>query len=145
MDAVTNPMPTKDYKLGPASLRVRQPTWAPDHMRVRMREIGNMHVAPGERNKGYATRLLRKVCQEADAANFVLTLFAEPFEMNGDNDATTGQSNGMNLEQLVEWYNRFGFAVLQVEPQVLMSRMPHAEERVARLAPITQSILSAYK
>lgn len=141
MDAVTNPMPTKDYKLGPATLRVRQPPSLPAHMRERVREIGNFYVEQGERNKGYATRLLRKVCQEADEANIVLMLFADPFEHDEPNPDHTG----LTMEQLVEFYNRFGFAVTQVTPNVMMARMPHAEERVARLAPITQAILQEYK
>lgn len=144
MDDVVNPMPTKDYKLGPASLRVRQSPSVPLEMRARTREVGNVYVEPGERNKGYATRLVRKVCKEADDANMVLILFVEPFEFEEGhhlNDLATG----LTKEQLTEFYNRFGFAVLQVEPQIMMARMPHAEERVARLAPITQSILQGFK
>jgi len=143
MDAVTNPMPTENHTLGPASLRVRQPPSVPAHMRERIREIGNLYVEPGERNKGYATRLLRKVCQKADAANMVLMLFAEPFE--DDSGAVELTLNGLTTEQLVEFYNRFGFAITQMQPQIMMARMPHAEERMARLAPITQAILQEYK
>jgi len=112
-------------------------------MRERIREIGNLYVEPGERNKGYATRLLRKVCQKADAANMVLMLFAEPFE--DDSGAVELTLNGLTTEQLVEFYNRFGFAITQMQPQIMMARMPHAEERMARLAPITQAILQEYK
>lgn len=141
MDDIVNPMPTENITIGPATLRVRQAPHLPVKMRLRTREICNFYVEPGERNKGYGTRLLRKVCAKADDANFVLLLTPEPHTAEGE----PAEAERLSLEQLVEWYNSFGFAVIQMEPGIIMARVPHAQERVARLAPVTEAILKEFQ
>lgn len=92
-----------------ASLRLAIPEGVPEDMRPRMREI--VSVSSGNPRKGQATALLYKVCREADKAGFVLLLEAKPFE------------SGMETEQLLHWYERFGFLQIQLEP-ALMARQP---------------------
>ena len=63
------------------------------------------------RKQGYATELLKDICNDADIEGRVLMLHPRPF------------GSGKGLENLAPWYERFGFAVIQRNP-VLMARMP---------------------
>lgn len=49
------------------------------------------------RRQGAATRLLRKVCKDADRESVILIL------------AVTPDGTGPDFHQLVDWYARFGF------------------------------------
>jgi hypothetical protein len=82
----------------------------PEHIRDQVREI--THVNASERRSGHATALMYTVVAEADLSGLVLILKAEPF---GD---------GMTQEQLLKFYGKFGFEVIQTEPCVLMQRAP---------------------
>ena len=137
MDDVTiNPMATGERSVGPATLRIRQSTALPLHMRAGSRELVNFEVPKAEQNKGYGARLLRKTCKEADEAGMVLVLWAKPY----------GEDASLDLPKLVEWYNRFGFAVLQTTETagVMMARVVGATERGARLSPIAASLIKEY-
>ena len=136
MDDVTiNPMETADRSVGPATLRIRQCTALPHHMRDKTRELCNFMVEKAEQNKGYGARLLRKVCAEADEAGITLVLWARPY----------GEEPPRNQAELVEWYNRFGFAIIQADDAaVLMARMPGVAERGARLSPIAASLIKEF-
>lgn len=135
-DLKINPMATGERSIGPAKLRIRQSTALPVHMRAASRELVNFEVSKDEQNKGYGARLLRKTCTEADTAGMVLVLWAKPY----------GADAPLDLPKLVEWYNRFGFAVLQTTPDdgVMMARVVGATERGARLSPIAASLIKEY-
>lgn len=134
MDDLKNPMPTGERTVGKvARLRVRQTDAVPLEMRKRVREVVGFEVDAEHQRKGYGTRLMNKVCEEADAANIVLVLWPDPY---GEDAAITA----MTQEQLVEWYNHsFGFAVLQMNP-ILMARMPNSKPVVMRLNKVTEGI-----
>lgn len=134
MDDLKNPMETGERTVGPASLRIRQSVALPLHMRARTREVINFEVEQDEQNKGYGARLLRKVCKEADEASITLVLWAKPY----------GTNPPVEQAKLIEWYNRFGFAVIQADDSVMMARMPGAVERGARLTPIAASLIKEY-
>ena len=126
-----NPMPTGERGVGPASLRVRQCTALPEHMRAKTRELVNVETPFAEQGKGYATTLLHKVCREADAAGLVLVLSPQPF----------GDNINLSKNQLEQWYERsFGFQVIQQEPMTLMARMPGSTPRMLVLNPVTEAL-----
>lgn len=132
-DMKIDPMASGERSIGRgiASLRIRRSTALPVAMQPRTREVVDFTVKPAERNKGYGTRLLRKVCEEADEANIILVLWPKPY----------GDEPGVELNALVEWYNRdFGFAVIQSEPELLMARLPNSTPVAMRLKPITEAI-----
>lgn len=133
-DLKINPMATGERSVGPASLRIRQSNDLPAHIREGSREIINFQVEKDEQNKGYGARLLRKVCKEADEAGMVLVLWAKPY----------GEDAPLDQAKLVEWYNRFGFAVIQVGNAIMMARVVGATERGARLSPIAASLIKEY-
>lgn len=81
-------------------------------MQEGIREVLSVFTPEPDRRKGYATALLRAVCEEADKYGKVLMLTAS--------------------DELTPFYRKFGFKVIQGEP-VLMARRPHIE---ARSAPI---------
>lgn len=126
-----NSMPTGERKVGAATCRVRQFTAVPVHLRDHTREVVNLETKAEEQGKGYATTLMHKVCREADAANMVLVLTPQPY----------GDNINLSEQQLAEWYARsFGFQVIQVEPMVLMARMPGSTPRMLQLNPVTEAI-----
>jgi hypothetical protein len=91
-----------------ATLRVAVPESLPEHMQPHMREI--LSVRSGSRQKGEASALMYRTCQEADDACVTLILQVAPFE------------SGLTIEQLQKWYEKFGFAVIQTEPALMMAR-----------------------
>ena len=93
-----------------ATLRVAVPESVPEDMRHGLRELLSVHAS--NPRKGQATALMHEVCAEADRSGFVLMLRPEPFD------------DGMTLEQLLAWYVRFGFELIQREPCLLMVRDP---------------------
>lgn len=74
-------------------------------------EVVRVWTDPEHRKNGFATELLKSICEDADIEGCVLIL----------NPKTFGR---VGLENLVPWYERFGFAVIQKKPTVLMARMP---------------------
>jgi len=93
-----------------ASLRIAMPESLPEDMRDGVSEI--VGVSSGNQRKGHATALLHKVCKEADRDRQVLMLRVESYD------------DGMSNDQLISWYGKIGFAVIQREPAVLMAREP---------------------
>ena len=131
MNKQSNPMPTGERRVGPATLRVRQCEALPLHLRPKTREIVNLETKFEEQGKGYATTLMHKVCREADAAGLVLVLSPQPW----------GDNINLSQAQLLDWYQRsFGFQPVQTEPMVLMARMPGATPRLLTLNPVTEAM-----
>jgi GNAT superfamily N-acetyltransferase len=110
-------------ELGPASLEVALSAAVPIHMREGTREIAKLIVPVTHRRKHLATALMNLVCQEADANGKTLLLIAEPFG-----------EDGPNSDELVAWYEKFGFRALQDVPSgTFMARRVHQpESRLAR-------------
>lgn len=74
-------------------------------------EIHHVYTAHAHRNKGYASILLRKVCQHAEKENRILVLLP-------DN------------ERLASWYATLGFVKIQHTPVILMFYTPgHTHDR----------------
>jgi GNAT superfamily N-acetyltransferase len=92
-----------------ASCRIAIPEGLPVEMWEDMREV--VELKAGERGKGHGTRLMRAVCDEADAAGKVLFLMPESGDV-------------MDAERLERFYTRLGFAVVQESPK-LMARAFH--------------------
>lgn len=63
------------------------------------------------RKQGFATELVKAICNDADIESVVLMLTPRTFAAGG-------------LNELQAWYERFGFRVIQRDPIVLMARMP---------------------
>lgn len=74
-------------------------------------ELVRVWTDPEARKQGFATELLKSICEDADIEGRVLML----------NPKTFGR---VGLENLVPWYERFGFMVIQDKYTVLMARMP---------------------
>jgi GNAT superfamily N-acetyltransferase len=85
-------------------------------------EVVRVWTDPQARRQGYATELVKSIVQDADIEGVVLILTPRTF----------GRSAG--LEDLAKWYERFGFAVIQKKPIVLMARMPQVYK--TKLSPI---------
>ena len=91
-------------QLGAASCHLAPSDALPANLREVI-EVSNVHVDEWHRRKGIASRLLRQVCDDADAHGKVLMLMPD-----GD-------------DWLPEWYSKFGFVRIQNNP-VLMARQP---------------------
>jgi GNAT superfamily N-acetyltransferase len=74
-------------------------------------ELVRVWTDSDSRKQGYATELLKVICNDADIEGRVLMLNPRAFGAGG------------GLENLAPWYERFGFAVIQRNP-MLMARMP---------------------
>lgn len=96
-----------------ASLQVRISLALPKRLRERTREITKVHTAEQFQRQGYATELMKAVCEEADRDGITLILWPKPY----------GDDIALSQAMLMRWYERFGFVVIQPEP-VLMARMP---------------------
>jgi GNAT superfamily N-acetyltransferase len=99
---------------GPATLKLSFNTSVPAHLRGGLLEVSHVFTPADERNKGYASLLLQKVCAEADAAGKVLMVMPKPYD-----DAP------MDRNTLVEWYRTYGFEPIQAQP-IIMARKPGA-------------------
>jgi GNAT superfamily N-acetyltransferase len=111
-------------QLNDASLKVSVPEAVPEHMRPHMREITHVYVDPASRRQHLATALLNFVCQEADANGMTLLLTAQPEE-----------ADGPSVDQLMDWYKKFGFQCLQETPAGwLMARRVHEKPRLISVA-----------
>lgn len=73
-------------------------------------ELVRVWTDPEARKQGFATELLKDICNDADIDGRVLMLNPKTF-------------GSVGLANLVPWYHRFGFDVIQKNP-VLMARMP---------------------
>lgn len=90
----------------------------PEEMRERIREVSQVWTDPDHRMQGYATELMKEVCEQADVENVVLMLQPRPYD----------SASCINKEKLIEWYKRFGFVITQKSP-VLMARAPEFKVR----------------
>lgn len=84
----------------------------------RVLEVCRVWTDPEHRKQGYATELMKSVCDEADSESVVLILQPKQF----------GKSGG--LKELERWYKRFGFVRTQDNP-VLMARAPSFRPRTS--------------
>jgi len=94
-----------------ATLTVGETDAVPDHMRGRVLEVSDVRVEPKYRRKGYGSAIMARACADADIARHVLILQPWP------------EVEGMIEAQLVAWYERFGFVMIQDSPP-LMARAP---------------------
>ena len=99
-----------DYSNEHASCRVVQNPELPPEM-DRVREVVSVWTSPDHRMQGYATELMKAVCDEADSAGMVLILQPKPFDAN------------IAKVRLMAFYRRFGFIKTQDTPP-LMARAP---------------------
>lgn len=119
--------------LGSASLQIRISKALPREMRDQTREIAHLHCERESQNHGEATKLMRQVCDEADAANITLLVWPNPY----------GEDIALSQGQLIEWYaRRFGFVQIQPNPP-LMARMPGSTPRYLTPAASAVAIMRA--
>lgn len=100
----------KHYSNEHSSAEVVVPTSLPPSLKGVL-ELVRVFTAPEGRKQGYATELIQAICHDADVEGVVLMLSPKVFSTGG-------------LQDLKEWYRRFGFVVIQRNPVVLMARMP---------------------
>jgi len=93
-------------------------------------EVVRVFTDPEARQQGFATELMKDICNDADIEGQVLLLNPRPF----------GRVAG--LADLAPWYARFGFAVIQKSP-VLMARMPQIYK--TRLSPVAGAVSEAVR
>jgi GNAT superfamily N-acetyltransferase len=139
-------------KLNEAVIRVALSEAVPEAMRAGIREVSEFYVPPIDRRKKIGTMLLNVVCQEADANNMTLMLIARPPEPDdfvtledGTRLAVDAEGDrwpaGPDEAQLVAWYQRFGFTVLQeTAAGTLMARRVHVRAR-PRIVALGDSVL----
>ena len=92
-----------------ASCKLAIPTALPAEMRGPVVELRSLKTRRDKRGKGFAAALLAEVCEEADRARRFLFLHCEP-------------EDGIELEQLANFYIKHGFQPIQAEPVILMLR-----------------------
>jgi GNAT superfamily N-acetyltransferase len=88
------------------------------------------------RKQGFATELVRSICDDADIEGIVLMLNPKPFA-----SAIKEMVGGDKVERwkgLEKWYERFGFRVIQRKPIVLMARSPQIYK--TKLSPIAGAV-----
>lgn len=125
-----------------ASLKISIPTCVPEHMRERTREVSHLFVMPAARRNKLATALMNFICQEADACQMTLVLTARDYDEPAmHDDESTAAIPTPDETQLVAWYQRFGFIVLQVTPTgTFMARQVREKPRIL---PITAAVSRA--
>lgn len=119
-----------------AQLEVVISNAVPPHMKFKTREIIGFYVKPEMRRKRLATMLLNLVCQEADANRMTLILLARPAE-----------EDGISEDQLVEFYQKFGFNKLQETPEgTFMARQVVGRAKVVVVQPqVTEAVRRAMR
>ncbi len=100
----------------------------PAHMQERIRELVKVWTDPDHRGQGYATELVKAVCDEADLENIVLMLQPRPFDIN------------ISKDRLIAFYKRFGFVKTQDGP-VLMARAPSFKVRQSMVGAAVEKIV----
>lgn len=113
---------------GPATLKLSHNKLVPAHIRGGVLELTHLIVPEQHRRNGYASLLMQKVCAEADEAGKVLLLMPKPYDVIG-----------MDREQLVAFYERFGFQAIQQRPVLLMARQPGVAV-AARVKPLAAAM-----
>jgi len=97
-------MKTGTRKEGPSSLKISYTQLVGANLRGAIREVSHFHTRESERGQGHGTRLMKKICAEADHTRIVLMLTADS-------------------PKLGDYYAAFGFETVQMEPQI-MARAP---------------------
>ena len=92
-------------------------------------EVVRVWTDPDARKQGFATDLMLEICNDANIEGCVLMLNPKPFGRVG-------------LENLVPFYERFGFDVIQRNP-ILMARMPQIYK--TRLSAIAGAVSEAVR
>ena len=95
--------------LNSASVRVASADGFPEEIRELSREL--LDLRSTDQRKGDASALLKQVCAEADAWWITLIVVARKYD------------DGMDDSQLLKWYEKFGFTLVQAEPPI-MARTP---------------------
>lgn len=90
-------------------------------------ELVRVWTDPEARKQGFATELVKDICNDADIEGRVLMLSPKTFGRVG-------------LEDLAPWYERFGFVTIQKKPVQLMARMPQVYK--ARMSDIAGAVES---
>lgn len=95
------------YKLrvGPATCTLQHSEALPFHIRPSVLELADVFVPKKYRKQGWGSELLKNACTLADTYGFVTILHVED-----------------DKDYLLPWYAKFGFDVLQIEPELLMVR-----------------------
>ena len=101
-------MKTGTVQLGNASLHIGYTQIIPPTKRGLAREITEFYVPDRHRNLGEGTRLLEEVCGQADDGNIILILMADTVKLK-------------------EFYEKFGFKMIQDGNNILMARQPKGE------------------
>ncbi|MDR7094144.1 GNAT family N-acetyltransferase [Hydrogenophaga laconesensis] len=110
-----------------ASCQVVQNPELPADME-RVREVVRVWTDPAFRNEGYATELMKAVCDEADSEGVVLILQPKPFDAN------------IAKARLLGFYARFGFVKTQDQP-VLMARAPSFRPRLTSVVQAVDGVV----
>ncbi len=93
-------------------------------------EVVRVWTDPEARNQGFATELMKSIIEDADIEGCVLILRPNTFGKVG-------------LENLAEWYERFGFSTIQIKPVQLMARMPQVYK--AKLSSVSGAAMEAVR
>lgn len=119
-----------------ASLTVAIPVGLPEHMRAQTRELTHVFVEPDSRRQHLATALMNFVCQEADACGMTLVLTAHDYDEPAmHDDESTAAIATPDEDQLVAWYEKFGFKKLQDTPKgAFMARQVRERPRIKPIA-----------
>ena len=80
--------------------------------------ISRINTPWQSRNRGFGSRLLDRICSDADYER--VWLWLQPL-------ATGQEMNGLNQEQLVAWYKKFGFKVSKDFPTYMYRRPGRAK------------------
>lgn len=107
-------------QMGPCTLDLSYSGIVPPPERDNLLEISNLLTEPAHRGQNHASSLLQEVCEQADNAGKLLMVLPAAFG-----------TGGPTTDQLCNWYtSKFGFVALQLEPKVILIRMP---QRAAQL------------
>lgn len=118
------------YKNEHASCEVVANPDIPAEMQDGVREIARVWTDAEHRKQGYATELMKQVCEDADVDRKVLILTPRPYDSGA----------GISKDKLIEWYKRFGFVVTQKTP-VLMARAPTFKVRQTMIGAATEKVI----
>lgn len=115
-----------DYSNEHASCRVVQNPELPADME-RVREVVSVWTSADHRMQGYATELMKAVCDDADSEGVVLILQPKPFDAN------------IAKVRLLAFYRRFGFIKTQDSPP-LMARAPAFRPRLTQVVQAVDGV-----
>lgn len=103
----------RSYKA--ATCDVRVPLGLPEECHAGIRELVSMQST--KQGKGYASVLLHNLCYEADMHAIGLLVLVRPF------------ADGLGIPDLVNFYARRGFELLQLEPVLMLRKAQPSRAR----------------